>query len=95
MAEPFMVSGTFRNPDGQEFVITAAFTVEPVPVPVPAPIITSLTPSVVSFAGGTEVTGEGQYLQQGMVVLLGDRAASNVVVSEDGTKVTFTSPSFE
>lgn len=93
MTGPITISATLRNPDGQEFVLSGVVTVEPKPLP--APIVLAVDPSTVAFKGGTVVTFTGQHFQQGMAIVFGDRPADNVVVSEDGTVATCTSPSFE
>lgn len=93
MTGPVTIDITITNADGQVATATAVFTFTP-PV-VPAPIIASVSPASGDVAGGTVVTITGQNFQAGATVDFGGRPATDVVVNEDGTTITCTSPSFE
>jgi hypothetical protein len=78
---------SFTNGDGGVGRCHACFTVRP------GPVLTSITPNVFVRGDLYHVTLTGQHFEQGIgvfvKVLHGGIAVNNVVVSPDGTKVTF------
>lgn len=77
------VSVTVRNTDGRDGTKSNAYAY------VTAPTLTSVSPSVGTTLGGTEVTLTGTNFATGMVVIFGGTPATNVTVtSSTSAKVT-------
>jgi hypothetical protein len=84
---------TLTTPDGRTFMLAEAL--ELVPVAVPDPVIDSVDPARISAAGGETITIRGRHFPQGSTILIGDRAATDVVIAPDGLSLTCVTPSFE
>jgi hypothetical protein len=81
------VSVTVTNPDGQLATIFNGFTYSN-----PPPALASVTPSSGSSTGGTVITLAGSGFQNGMTVLVGSSAATNVVVANGNSALATTPP---
>lgn len=56
------------------------------------PIITSVTPNVVTVDGGEKITVDGSNFAQGVKVFLDGEEVKSITRQEDGKKITFTCP---
>ena len=83
---PFQVDIVVTNPDGQKATLSAAFEFQP------SPVISAVSPASGPAAGGTVLTITGANFAQGATVLIGDKPAENVVVSEDGSSIQAVTP---
>ena len=56
------------------------------------PTMTSISPNSGPSGGGTSVTITGEKFKQGATVTIGGKALVGLTISEDGTRVTGTTP---
>lgn len=83
-----LVAVTVTNPTGTNSTLAGAFTYDAAS----GPTITSITPANGSAEGGTAVTIIGTNFVVPMTVTIGGQAATNLVVSGDGTSITALTP---
>lgn len=85
-----VVSVIVTNPDQQKDTLPDIFTYQ---VDDTKPTITSVSPQSGPTAGGTTITIVGANFVQGVTVLVGDNAATNVLLpTADGTQITCVTP---